>query len=441
MSSEPLPTAPALPPELPIQPISRPIDLDIAVPGSKSITNRALVMAAMADGAVELHGMLRSDDTHYMIECLKTLGFDVTVDWKKNWCRVLGLGGKIPSKGADLYVGAAGTVMRFLSAFVALGEGRYRLDGTQRMRERPIEDLLQGMRLMGVKAHSENNNQCPPVIVEASGLPGGRTQVDGSRSSQYISALLLIAPYAKTPMEIEVTGNFVSRPFVELTLKNMADCGVMSSTQGERIYRPTHGAKYRSGVYEVEGDATAASYFLGAAAILGGRCCVTNVAADSKQGDSRFADVLRKMGCQVRKGFLANGRGIEVSRDPKTPLQAIDVDMNDMPDVVLTLAAVCMFANGTSSIINVGNLRIKETDRLHALATELRKMGAEIDEGEDYLEITPAKQIDAKIATYDDHRMAMSMALVGLARPGVTIMEPACVSKTYPYYFDDLKRL
>jgi 3-phosphoshikimate 1-carboxyvinyltransferase len=165
------------------------------------------------------------------------------------------------------------------------------------------------------------------------------------------------------------------------------------------------------------------------------------VAADSKQGDSRFADVLRKMGCQVRTGFLANGRGIEVSRDPKTPLKAIDVDMNDMPDVVLTLAAVCMFAPGTSSIINVGNLRIKETDRLHALATELRKMGAEIDEGDDYLEITPAKQIDAKIATYDDHRMAMSMALVGLARTGVTILEPACVSKTYPHYFDDLKRL
>jgi len=439
--SDELPTAPKLPPALPVQPIQRPIDLDIAVPGSKSITNRALVMAALADGPVELSGMLRSDDTYYMIECLRKLGFEVSVDWNRNACRLIGRGGEIPTNGAELFVGAAGTVMRFLSAFVALGKGRFRLDGVPRMRERPIEDLLQGLRLMGVKAQSEQNNQCPPVIVDAAGLAGGRTAVDGSRSSQYISALLLVAPYAKTPMEIEVTGAFVSRPFVELTLKAMADFGVNTSTQGERIYRPTYGAKYRSGAYEVEGDATAASYFLGAAAILGGRCCVTNVAADSKQGDARFADVLIKMGCRVRKGFLANNRGIEVTRDPNTPLQPIDVDMNDMPDVVLTLAAICMFAKGTSSIINVGNLRIKETDRLRALANELRKLGAEIDEGDDYLEITPAKNLDAEIATYDDHRMAMSMALIGLARPGVTLLNPACVSKTYPHFFDDLKRL
>lgn len=439
--SDALPTAPKLPPALPVQPIERPIDLDIAVPGSKSITNRALVMAALADGPVELSGMLRSDDTYYMIECLQKLGFEVSVDWSRNACRLMGRGGVIPSNGAELFVGAAGTVMRFLSAFAALGKGRFRLDGVPRMRERPIEDLLQGLRLMGVKAQSEQNNQCPPVIVDADGLPGGHTAVDGSRSSQYISALLLVAPYAKTPMEIEVTGAFVSRPFVELTLKAMADFGVNTSTQGERIYRPTYGAKYRPGAYEVEGDATAASYFLGAAAILGGRCCVTNVAADSKQGDARFADVLIKMGCRVRKGFLANNRGIEVSRDPNTPLKPIDVDMNDMPDVVLTLAAICMFAKGTSSIINVGNLRIKETDRLRALANELRKLGAEIDEGEDYLEITPAKNLDAEIETYDDHRMAMSMALIGLARPGVTLLNPACVSKTYPLFFEDLKRL
>lgn len=439
--SDALPTAPKLPPALPVQTIARPIDLDIAVPGSKSITNRALVMAALADGPVELSGMLRSDDTYYMIECLQKLGFEVSVDWNRNACRLMGRGGVIPTNGAELFVGAAGTVMRFLSAFVALGKGRFRLDGVPRMRERPIEDLLQGLRLMGVKAQSEQNNECPPVIVDAEGLRGGSTSVDGSRSSQYISALLLVAPYARTPMDIEVTGAFVSRPFVELTLKAMADFGVNTSTQGERIYRPTHGAKYRPGAYEVEGDATAASYFLGAAAILGGRCCVTNVAADSKQGDARFADVLIKMGCRVRKGFLANNRGIEVSRDPNTPLKPIDVDMNDMPDVVLTLAAICMFAKGTSSIINVGNLRIKETDRLRALANELRKLGAEIDEGEDYLEITPAKNLDAEIATYDDHRMAMSMALIGLARPGVTLLNPACVSKTYPHFFEDLKRL
>ncbi|MEI6234510.1 MAG: 3-phosphoshikimate 1-carboxyvinyltransferase [Planctomycetota bacterium] len=440
-TTEEYPTASALPPELPISPLKRPIDLDIAVPGSKSISNRYFGMAALADGEVHLSGLLRSDDTHYMAECLKTLGFDVRPDWAANTCRIMGEGGRVPSKGAELFVGAAGTAMRFLSAFVALGEGRFRLDGTQRMRERPIEDLLQGLRLLGVNARSEFDNGCPPVIVEASGLPGGVMQIDGSRSSQYISAILQVSPYAKAPMTIEVTGNFVSRPFVELTLKGMSDFGVLTSTEGMRIYRPTHGVQYRSGSYEIEGDATAASYFLGAAAILGGRCCVTNVCSNSAQGDARFADVLRRMGCKVRTGFLSGQRGIEVYRDPKTPLKPIDVDMNDMPDVVLTLAAVCLFAEGTSTIMNVGNLRIKETDRLSALAIELSRVGAEIVEGEDSLEITPGKPQIAAVETYDDHRMAMSLALAGLGQEGVTIKNPACVSKTYPEFFKDLSRL
>ncbi|HYF50826.1 MAG TPA: 3-phosphoshikimate 1-carboxyvinyltransferase [Planctomycetota bacterium] len=435
------PTAPPLPPELPIQPVGHPIDLDIAVPGSKSITNRYLVISALADGEVNLTGMLHSDDTHYMVEGLKSLGFSVDADWNAKSCRVRGENGRIPKAGAELYVGASGTTMRFLSAFVALGSGRFRLDGTARMRQRPIEDLLSGMRLMGVSARSETGNGCPPVLVEAAGLPGGRTKIDGSRSSQYISAMLLVAPYAKAPLELEVTGEFVSKPFVELTLKNMSDFGVLTTTEGERLYRPTHGARYRAGTYDVEGDATAASYFLAAAAILGGRCCVTNVAANSAQGDAAFIDVLRRMGCTIRKGMLANGRGLEVSRDSKVPLKAIDADMNDMPDVAQTLAAVCMFADGKSTIQNVGNLRIKETDRLTAVANELRRMGAEIEEGEDYLEITPRAARAAKIETYDDHRMAMAMALVGLVHPGIVIKDPACVSKTYPNYFDDLKRL
>jgi len=435
------PTAPNLPAELPIAPLQRPIDFDIAVPGSKSITNRFFVMSALADGKVNLTGVLRSDDTYYMTEGLKKLGFRVEANWDARTVQIWGEGGRIPAAGAELFVGAAGTVMRFLSAFVALGHGRFRLDGTPRMRQRPIEDLLQGLRLIGVNARSESNNQCPPVIVDADGLPGGKTVIDGSRSSQYISGMLLVASYAKQPMTVEVSGDFVSRPFVELTLKGMSDFGVLTATGGERVYRPTHGARYRAGTYDVEGDATAASYFLGAAAILGGRCCVTNVSADSAQGDAYFADVLGRMGCNVRKGFLAGNRGIEVSRDPRTPLKPIDADLNDMPDVVLTLAVVCLFANGPSSINNVGNLRIKETDRLKALATELRRLGAEIEEGDDYLDIKPSKPLDAKIDTYDDHRMAMAFALVGLGRPGVTIKDPSCISKTYPDYFEDLERL
>ena len=433
------PNAPPLPPELPIQPVGHPIDLDIAVPGSKSITNRYLVMSALASGEVALGGILHSDDTAFMAEGLKALGFRIEPDWGARTCRVLGQGGRIPAGGADIFVGAAGTVMRFLAAFVALGHGRFTLDGTPRMRQRPIEDLLHGLRQMGVQARSTLDNGCPPVIIEADGIPGGNISVDGSRSSQYISALLLVAPYARSLMQINVTGALVSRPFIELTLRGMADFGVLTETGAEHMYRPTHGAKYRAGEYEVEGDATAASYFLAAAAILGGRCCVTNVCGNSPQGDAAFAELLWKMGCRVRRSFLPGGKGIEISRDPKTPLRPIDADLNDMPDVVLTLAAVCLFAEGTSTILNVGNLRLKETDRLHALSTELTRLGAKVEVGEDYMEITPGPPKEARIETYDDHRMAMAMSLVGLGRPGVVIKDPACVSKTYPHFFQDLR--
>lgn len=435
------PTAPELPAELPIRPLQGPVNLDIAVPGSKSITNRAMICGALANGPVTLHGALAADDTHFMTEGLRKLGFEVQVDAATGRVRVEGQGGKIPAAGAELFAGNAGTAMRFLSAFVCLGHGRFRLDGTARMRERPIQDLLDGLQGIGVKARCEAHNGCPPVIVDADGLPGGVVQVDGGRSSQYISALLMVAPYAKTPMTVEVTGEFVSRPYVELTLRTMTDFGLLTATEGERRYTPTHGVAYRPGIYAVEGDATAASYFLAAAAILGGRVCVTNLRADSPQGDVHFAEILGRMGCHVRKGFLAGGRGIEVSRDPKTKLQAASVDLNDMPDVAQTLAAVALFAEGTSHFINIGNLRIKETDRLKALAQELTRLGAKVEEGTDELEITPGPAKDAAVETYDDHRMAMAMALVGLGRPGVTIKNPACVAKTYPDYFQDLEKL
>ena len=433
------PAAPVLPPELPIQPVDHPVNLELAVPGSKSITNRYLVMGALADGKVTLRRLLHSDDTCFMVEGLRKLGFRVEPDWDAQLCRIWGQGGTIPAPGAEIFCGAAGTVMRFLSAAVALGHGRFRLDGTARMRERPMDDLLEGLRQLGVQARSEFDNGCPPVIIDADGLPGGPTTVDGSRSSQYISALLLVAPYARQLMRIKVGGALVSRPFVELTLRTMADFGVLTETGADQTYRPTHGGKYRSGQYEVEGDATAASYFLAAAAILGGSCRITNVRGNSPQGDAAFADLLWKMGCRVRRSFLAGGWGIEVSRDPGMPLRPINADLNDMPDVVLTLAAVCMFADGTSTILNVGNLRIKETDRLHALSSELARLGAKVDVGEDYLEITPGPPKDAAVETYDDHRMAMAMSLVGLGRPGVVIKDPACVAKTYPRFFQDLE--
>ena len=440
-SSSLLPALASLPHELPIKPIGHPVDLELDVPGSKSITNRALVQAALADGPVMLTHALVADDTVYMVRALKDLGFQVEQDLKNLTVSVQGQGGRIPVDKASVFTGNAGTVMRFLSAAVCLGHGSYRLDGTERMRERPIADLTDALTAHGVQASCERNNGCPPVLIEARGLPGGRIKVDGSRSSQYLSGLLLAAPYALSPLELEVTGEFVSKPYVELTLRTMADFGVGAQTEGERLYRPFHGAKYRAGQYAIEGDASNATYFLAAAAILGGRVAVTNLRADSPQGDAGFAMVLERMGCRVRKGFLSGGKGIEVSRDPATPLKAVRVDLNHMPDVAQTLAAVAMFAQGTTEIINVGNLRIKETDRLKALATELARLGAEVEEGPDSIEITPSKNLDAAVDTYDDHRMAMALTLVGLGRSGVTIKDPACVGKTYPTYFQDVEKL
>ncbi|MCZ7646515.1 MAG: 3-phosphoshikimate 1-carboxyvinyltransferase [Planctomycetota bacterium] len=328
-----------------------------------------------------------------------------------------------------------------MTSFLCLGQGSFRLDGTARMRQRPIDDLVDGLRDLGVRVAIEGEKGCPPVRVDAAGLPGGRVKVSGGKSSQYISGLMMVAPYARAPLEVEVVGEFVSQPYVELTLRTMADLGVGTTSDGNRLFRPTHGARYRGGNYAVEGDATASSYFLAAAAILGGRAVVTNVRADSPQGDAAFAKILARMGCRVRMGFLAGNYGIEVIRDPAAPLEPVHVDLNDMPDVAQTLAAVALFARGPSSFINIANLRIKETDRLKALAAELTRLGAKVEEGPDYLELDPGTPREAVIETYDDHRMAMAMALVGLGRPGVTIDNPSCVAKTYPHYFDDLKRL
>lgn len=433
--------AAALPPELKIEAVGNPVDLDIAVPGSKSITNRALVLGALAAGNVTLKGALFADDTRYMIEALRKLGFAVEADESKLQIKVTGRGGEIPAKEADVFVGNSGTTVRFLSAFLCLGRGRYRLDGNARMRERPIADLVEALTKLGVPARCELGNDCPPVILEPDGVPGGLAQVEGGRSSQYASALLMVAPYAQAPLDIEITGEFVSRPYVELTLRTMADFGVGTATEGQRVYRPTHGARYRPGVYGVEGDASAASYFLAAAAILGGRVAVTNLRADSPQGDAAFARILERMGCRVRRGFLGGNRGIEVSRDPGTRLSGIDVNLNDMPDVAQTLAAVALFADGPSHLFDIGNLRIKETDRLKAVATELARLGAEVEEGDDYIEIGPGTPKDAAVETYEDHRMAMALALVGLGRGGVTIKDPGCVAKTYPHYFADLEKL
>jgi 3-phosphoshikimate 1-carboxyvinyltransferase len=430
------------PEELEILPLRRPPRATVRVPGSKSITNRALVLAALTatERGCTLGGALRSEDTEVMIDCLRALGFTVEPAWAEARITVrrAGDGPCIRASAADLFVANSGTTMRFLTALVSLGHGRYRLDGVPRMRERPIEDLLVALRQLGVNAYSEHGNGCPPVVVESAGLGGGTVRVRGDVSSQFLSGLLMTAPFARGPIRIEVEGSLVSRPYVEMTMKILEQYGLRAAAAWDdpapwfAFGGGSHGRG--PGRYDIEPDASAASYFLGAAAVTGGEVTIPGLGSASVQGDVRFLQLLTHMGCQATLGedslFLRGG-----------PLRGADVDMNDISDTVMTLAAVACFGEGPTTIRNVAHIRHKETDRLAALATELRRVGAAVDEFADGLTITPGPLHGAHVETYNDHRMAMSMALIGLRVPDVVIRHPACVAKTYPGFFDDLDRL
>jgi 3-phosphoshikimate 1-carboxyvinyltransferase len=424
------------PETLKIAPLSRPPQAAVRVPGSKSITNRALVLAVLSGQACELEGALQSEDTEVMLDSLGRLGFAVTVDWPAALIRV-GVNTTqrvIPAAAADLFVANSGTTMRFLTALVALGHGHYRLDGVPRMRERPIEDLLAGLRQLGVHAYSERGNGCPPVIVEANGLPGGRAQIKGNTSSQFLSGLLMAAPLARAPLTICCDGSPVSLPYVLMTYEMMRQFGVDLVYAAPVDFSVPAPQKFGRAAYTIEPDASAASYFFALAAMTSGCVTVCDLPEVSLQGDVRFVDVLARMGCRVERcsaGWTIHGR----------PLHGIDVDMNDISDTVMTLAAVACFADGPTTIRNVAHIRHKETDRLAALATELRRVGAEVLEFADGLTIVPRPLHGAEIETYNDHRMAMSMALIGLRVPGIVIKNPACVAKTYPGFFDDLDNL
>lgn len=415
-----------------ITPASGPIKATIRPPGSKSITNRALVCAALADGKSTLEGALVSDDTRVMIDSLGRLGIDVDVQEGGTRLVVQGSAGKVPTPSADLFIGNSGTTVRFLTALVSLGEGTYRLDGVQRMRERPIGDLLEALGQLGVSAKSELNTNCPPVVVNSTGLPGGKASVRGDISSQYLSGLLMVAPCAAGPVAIAIEGQLVSQPYVQMTLNVMRSFGIEVesaddlshfSSAGKQVYQPQR--------YAVEPDASAASYFWAAAAIAGGSATVEGLNFESMQGDVEVVRVLEQMGCQVE----TTATGIKVTGGK---LRGVQVDMNPISDMVQTIAAVALFAEGSTRITGVAHNRHKETDRIGALATELRKLGAAVQELEDGLEITPGELTGATIETYDDHRMAMSLSLVGLKVPGVEILNPGCTAKTYPRYFSDL---
>lgn len=415
-------------PSPPIQGTARP-------PGSKSITNRALVCAALAKGESRLCGALNSEDTRVMVDALRSLGISIDSDWDQGQIEVRGCGGVIPARQADLFVGNSGTTVRFLTAIVGLGNGTYRLDGVPRMRERPIGDLLDAMRQMGVQARAEFDNQCPPVSIESHGLAGGTIRVRGSISSQFLSGLLLAAPYAKTNVQLLVEGELVSQPYVDMTCRVMEAFGARVSRPGTAEFWIDRQAPYQGRNYAIEPDASAASYFWGAAAVTQGSVLVEGLDPHALQGDIGFVDCLVRMGCDVEydaQGIRVTGR----------PLRGIAVDMNRISDTVQTLAAVSLFAQGVTTITGVAHIRHKETDRIGDLATELRRLGATVVEFTDGLQITPPVQIQpARLQTYQDHRMAMSLALVGLRVPGIRIADPGCTAKTYPDYFSDLEKL
>lgn len=413
---------------LKIVPVAWPVDARVTVPGSKSITNRALLIAALARGNTELRGALYSDDTTIMAAALRALGVAVEEDPAGASFQVAGAGGAFPARGARLHVGASGTAARFLTAALPLGKGEFLLDGVPRMRERPIAPLLTALRQLGADAASVAGNGCPPVRVRAAGLLGGRCSVRGDVSSQYLSALLMVGPCSQRGVVVDLEGPLVSGPFVELTAAVMRGFGaeVQREPGGYRV--PP--GQYTGRAYRIEPDATAASYFFAAAAVTGGRITVTGLGRNSLQGDVAFLDVLERMGCATERLDDA----VTVWGPPT--LGGCDVDMGDISDTALTLAAIAPFASAPVRMRNLGHTRRQESDRLAAVTTELRRLGGHVDEGDTSLTIHPAPLHGGEIETYGDHRMAMSFSLIGLKVDGLTILDPECVAKTFPDYFE-----
>jgi 3-phosphoshikimate 1-carboxyvinyltransferase len=421
--------------EIEIVPIIHPLAATVAVPGSKSITNRALLLAAMAHGRSNIESVLISDDTRRMASALSALGFTVDVDEAARRITVEGCSGKIPEPTADLDAGGAGTAMRFLAGFLTLGRGRYRLDGNARMRQRPLGALIEAMRALGLEVSSELGNGCPPIVIDtiAGAFAGGAVSIDASLSSQFVSALLMPAPLWRNGLILTTAGD-AARPFIAMTLSLMELWGASASMTGDLIAVPG-GQAYHAMNFTVEPDASAASYFAAAAALLGGTVMIPGITKTSIQGDAGFLEILEQMGARV----TWHADAVEIIGTGQ--LRGVDVAMNAMPDVVPTLAALAPFADSPTRIRQVGFIRHHESDRIGALATELRRLGAAVKEFDDGLEIAPSALRAAAIETYDDHRIAMAFAVAGLKMAGVRIKNPGCVAKTYPEFFTDLERL
>lgn len=403
----------------------------VRLPGSKSISNRVLLLAALAEGETEVRDLLASDDTARMLEALQALGVSVTHLGGENW-RIVGCGGRFPVKQAELFLGNAGTAFRPLTAALALAGGDYVLKGVARMHERPIGDLVDGLRQLGAQVDYLGNDGYPPLQLKPANIrPDGVVKVRGDVSSQFLTGLLMALPLTGETIAVDVVGELISKPYIEITLATMARFGVLVEREGWQRFTVKAGSCYRSpGVVYVEGDASSASYFLALGAIGGGPVRVEGVGADSIQGDVKFAEALAQMGAVIE-----TGPNWMEARAPIGGLIAVDLDCNPIPDAAMTLATAALFAQGTTTLRNIASWRVKETDRIAAMATELRKLGAEVEEGADFIKITPSTVKPAAIDTYDDHRMAMCFSLAAFATP-LRINDPKCVAKTFPDYFE-----
>ena len=415
-----------------IKPLDK-MDVTVRVPGSKSITQRALIAAALADGESVLRGPLASEDTHYTATALRAMGMEIHEE--ADCWRVIGNGGRIATPVGEIFLGNNGTATRFLTSVAALGHGEFRITGEKRMEERPIKPLMTALQGWGVDIASVKGTGCPPLLIRAHGLNGGPTLLPEGKSSQYLSSLLLVGPYGAKPAVLEVAGEVLSKPYVTMTLAVMDSFGIKVAANAELNHFEIPRGRYIARDYAIEGDASSASYFFAAAAITGGRVTVANVPKPSLQGDAIFAELMGRMGCTVE----STGEGITVV-GPKE-LRGIEVDMGDCPDVAPTLAVVASRAHGRTVIRNIAHLRIKECDRLAVMVRELGKLGARVEE-------RPAEMIieglgpdappmhGAEIETYSDHRIAMCFAVAGLVVPGVKVLGEGCVAKSFPDFWE-----
>ena len=418
--------------------VGKPI-IEVTVPGSKSITNRALLLAALSEGKSVLKGVLFSDDSRVFMEALKTLGYEIDVNEKEAKVTIVGHGTQIPKQTADVYVGSAGTAARFLTAMLALSGGHYHVTSSKQMQARPMRPLLEALEFLGAKFQFHEDEYCFPfeILGREESSEKKKVSLNIDASSQFLSALLLNGVFSKTGFDVVLTGKRDAKAYVKISMKMMEEFGVSMRQKSENEYEILPSGHYTAREYQIEPDVSAACYFYAAAAITGGSILVRNVHSTSMQGDMRFLNVLEKMGCDVKE----ERRGIRVTAPADGTLHGIEIDMNDFSDQSMTLAAIAPFAKEPVYIKNIGHIRLQESDRIHAIVTELARLGVRVEEEQDAVKIYPSDVKPAVVQTYDDHRMAMSFALIGLKVDGIVIDNYECCKKTFENYFDVLESI